>query len=726
MTFLLFSPLLSIAEDTEEIGNGVVVVEPTNDAIELYKRYELNSFRLLTKGTESANPFKQFVVSGTGLLKEIIWALTMSVGKFNAYITGFLFSFDMIEPIKVAMANFTTALSKNMVSLASSIGIIFVALIMVTKFIMEQNIKGAFRVFFVTFGMFLFLTLFSNSQRTQDVFDIFFSIDTAIEREFVKVNPTLNDTNEEEKVIVNNVPGNNETGAVDQPTVSELLASKIFKSNVYDPYLIAQYGTTDTTKIRNRKVKIQNAEYDRIGVLLDNDFSDNQSEKIEEIVTDYESETLKNKTIHYTSAVGNVFAMLFYGITNVVQTVVLVILAAIRVLIQFLQITMFPLSMFLVLLAMFIWIETMVLRIFKVMGMLIFAKAMVSFLVLFYASFVSLGYTAIEGVDNIFGKMITLILYVITPFAFYWLRFFFAGVLTGASGFGTLMLYMRHPRQSYKKDQAKSEQKQAESAERRRKEADRKKEEDKKRQERKADEPQDDNLRKVPATNQNQNEQSQESSARRKENDIEPTESNEDNYSPNSKSSPYSENAKQQAKENLRKVNRSRITSNQSSNQSGRNPNQPGNRDQNKIQKSTDSGSVRRSPKRGQSGVKNPEQLQKLPPRQATTKGTVRSRPQSNRMSVKSDTLKSNDNSKVFNKIPAKTLQRKSIQKNLAQRTASQPTTNKNISNKSIPSTNVRKVTNTTNPNGHIKKPSVKRTMRNGNDLLNPPKGREK
>ncbi|WP_445081430.1 hypothetical protein, partial [Klebsiella pneumoniae] len=78
-------------------------------------------------------------------------------------------------------------------------------------------------------------------------------------------------------------------------------------TNVYEPYLLMNYGTSDVNKIRKKTVKYKDKEYDRINLLLDNDMNSEENDKLMEEVVNYESKDLKNRSIMYYNNWTNTF-----------------------------------------------------------------------------------------------------------------------------------------------------------------------------------------------------------------------------------------------------------------------------------------------------------------------------------------------------------------------------------------------------------------------------------
>ena len=243
LCLLFFSCLLLLSISTpvfaspEGDRNGVVVQETTTDVDRIYERYKDNSFELMTKEMpkESLTGFKETLTNATGTMKNMVWGMVKGIGQFNAEMVKFLFTLDVITPIKEPVQQLTASIASNMLSIAGSIGIGFVTLIMGIKFIGEQRFRKAFRVFGMTILIFTGLSVCKDATTSDSLFHQMFEADKQIEAAFVKVNPVLNGES---------VPESKDGNVDDRmKSAGELMASRIFYTNVYEPYLLMNYGS---------------------------------------------------------------------------------------------------------------------------------------------------------------------------------------------------------------------------------------------------------------------------------------------------------------------------------------------------------------------------------------------------------------------------------------------------------------------------------------------------
>ncbi|EEI11363.1 hypothetical protein HMPREF0348_2134 [Enterococcus faecalis TX0104] len=63
--------------------------------------------------------------------------------------------------------------------------------------------------------------------------------------------------------------------------------------------------------------------------------------------------------------------------------------------------------------------------------MTIFMKGMVGFATIFFASFLSLGFQLSNQTENVWQKILTILIYLLTPLGLYVFRKFFANLVTG-------------------------------------------------------------------------------------------------------------------------------------------------------------------------------------------------------------------------------------------------------------------------------------------------------
>lgn len=428
-----------VTEDKKKEDTNVSINDKTPPAsdTELYSRYKDNSFQLMTKEATSLTGLKASIQNLSGGLKEFIWAGIANTGRFNTAMVGMLFSFDLDTKIKQPILNITASMASGMLSIASSIGIIAVTLIMVFKYIAEQKVRSAFFVFLTTIGIFTTLVCFSSSTRNESISSYVVDIDNKVESTFVTVNPTFS---EETKIDTTNK--NSEQSL---KSASDLIKAKVFRTSIYEPYLIFNYGTSNEKKIREKKVEISGSEYDRIGVLLDNDGDTKNNQEIHEKTVQYESDKLKNKVISYKNNFSLVGQGIFYLVLNIIQMVIYFVLCILRLILVLLRWLLFPLVPVVLLLGMF----NTGINVFKnsakgfitVIGL----KAVVSFAMMFVASYMSFGYSMASEINNPYEKIITICIYLITPIGLYFFRSIIGQMLTGTLKASDLNAVVRHP-----------------------------------------------------------------------------------------------------------------------------------------------------------------------------------------------------------------------------------------------------------------------------------------
>lgn len=429
----------AFADDKQE---GVNVQEVTKDVDTLYKNYQNNSFDLMTKEKTGFNGLKKAISNFSGTIKTFTWEFTKGLGQFNAEMVKMLFSLDIIEPIRGPMQNLTAVIATNMLSVAGTVGISFVALIMGIKFIGEQRFKQFIRVFVMTILIFVGLSILKNASANDSLFTTLFNIDKQVETQFVNVNPVIGDSSipvKEQK------GGELEDSKSRLTSAGDLIASRVFFTNVYEPYLLVNYGTTNLDSIRKKKVEYDGNEYDRINILLDNDISDETGEKIHEEVTNYETDELKNKTVQHYNNLKNTFFLGFYFVVNLIQTAAFFILCFIRIVISVMQVFLLPVLPLLLFAGLFLTEMNVFINYGKGFGMTIFIKSMTSFACILFATFLSFGFQMSNSVDNPWRKILTIVIYLLAPLGIYFFRYFLAGLFTGQVTAGSAIAFATHP-----------------------------------------------------------------------------------------------------------------------------------------------------------------------------------------------------------------------------------------------------------------------------------------
>lgn len=454
--FFMFTQSTPVFAAPELDENKVIVREPTTDVDTIYENYKDNSFELMTQEMEKDTFFgvKEAITNASATIKNFTWAGVKGLGQFNAEMVKFLFSMDVVTPIKQPIQQLTSTIAGNMLSIAGTIGIGFVTLIMGIKFIGEQRFRQALRVFLMTILIFTGLSVCKDANTSDSLFNQMFDADKQIEAAFVKVNPVLNGES---------VPESKDGNVNERmKSAGELIASRVFYTNVYEPYLLMNYGTSNSETIRKKQVEYKDSTYDRINILLDNDVTNDDNVKLHEDVTKYEAEELKNRNIMYFKNLDNTFYGVFYIVVNLIQTIVYFVLCFVRLVIAVLQIFLLPLLPILLLVGLFMTGINVFVNYFKAFGMTIFMKAMTGFACIFFATFLSLGFQLSNAVDNPWQKILTMLIYLLTPLGLYIFRKFLGSLFTGRVSLADAMAFATHPFSTEKKmREAAKEQKAA-------------------------------------------------------------------------------------------------------------------------------------------------------------------------------------------------------------------------------------------------------------------------
>ena len=133
----------------------------------------------------------------------------------------------------------------------------------------------------------------------------------------------------------------------------------------------------------------------------------------------------------YFNNFGNTFYGLFYLVVNLIQTLVYFILCFVRLVIAVLQVFLLPLLPIILLTGLFMQGINVFANYFKGFGFTIFMKAMTGFACIFFATFLSLGFQLSNAVDNPWQKILTILIYLLTPLGLYFFRHFLGNLFMG-------------------------------------------------------------------------------------------------------------------------------------------------------------------------------------------------------------------------------------------------------------------------------------------------------
>ncbi|EJS5844633.1 hypothetical protein NWV25_002862, partial [Listeria monocytogenes] len=246
---ILWGSSITFVQAEETINDKPV----SSDPVTLYNEYENFSFPLMTKDTGSLNPVTQASASMAIAAKNGTWEATKFVGLLNAKATGFLFDFDAMKPIRQPILDITNEMANSLLGVATTLGVMALAVIMIIKFAMEQNFKQVMLVFFMAVLVVASIVTMGNPDRSKAIMNVATDLDTAVAGAFMSNSSALEDGKE---------------SSYTSPGVK--VASNIFKANVFIPYLINNYGTSDINTINKKKIEYNKKEYSRLSLLMNN------------------------------------------------------------------------------------------------------------------------------------------------------------------------------------------------------------------------------------------------------------------------------------------------------------------------------------------------------------------------------------------------------------------------------------------------------------------------
>lgn len=434
---------------SEEKGFPVINEPGTDDKDEIYRRYEDNSFSLMNKEFKSLNKINEFRQNLDSMIKNWIWSAASATGRFNARMVKGLFSLDLANQIKAPFQELSLELANSLISVATTFGIVMVALFMVIKYAMSGRMMDSVKVFLLAILTMTSFAFFSDPKGNDVFFDAVISIDHQLEKALAGVNPNFKPEGQTKFV-----PGQNagESGGEDIDSLANRLAAEVFYNNVYIPYLYMQYGTADEAEIRGKSIEYKGETFDRIGALLDNDSASEAQVSFVEDLTDYEVDELGNTNPIYTNANRWATLAFLYTLTNILQFVIYVSLGIVRVAFQFLLIAIPVFLPVALLFSMIVNGKDILGSYFKGLGTIMFIKGGISLLMVIFMSYVTLAYSVMNTHSNDpLDRVIVFIAWIVAPPFLFVFRRFLAVVFTPgpyASKLTRMSMALRHPIQA--------------------------------------------------------------------------------------------------------------------------------------------------------------------------------------------------------------------------------------------------------------------------------------
>lgn len=401
---------------------------------ELYKRYKDHSFELMTSEIEGSLTSKIGQQIGVGL-KSIFWGIALFFGRATMTLAEFTYAVDITSSLRDFVKVLTESLAVSMTSVAGSIIAAFAVIVLVYRYAMTGKVWAAVRVFGL--AVIIFTCLSALKSYSSEALDFIDNTGDTIEYALLKASPTLD---AEGKIVVEDntaQPAPPTTGKTNEELNAEaseaplkksatILAANNFKNNLFIPYLEMQYGTANVSKIQEKKLEIDGEEYDRIAGLLDNE----GKQPFLEAATTYELDTLENKTVTPSKAMGVAGNSLLFSIVGFFQVIILFIGVILKNIFAFFCYFILPAFVIVLIISLFKSDGSVLIQYGKSAGTLVFMKAGVFFLLLMYSTIISFGFQSTAGKSGI-GRFFMMLLFIFLPVFFYYFRYFFIAAVKG-------------------------------------------------------------------------------------------------------------------------------------------------------------------------------------------------------------------------------------------------------------------------------------------------------
>lgn len=393
-----------------EAAETIQKAQVTEDPLQLYKAYHNFSFPLMTKEAEGLPGFTKLFANLAVGIKNVMWSLTLTLGKMNATSVGFLFSLNILKPFQTMITSITSLLAGSVMGIATTVGVSIVSMVMVLKYAMEQNMRRVWSTLLLAVLVVTALSTLKDDGRANKVTTLVTEVDTAVANAFATVNPTLEGDTDNQSY-----------------TSGQKMRANIFKANVVVPYLTLNYGTSDLDKINEKTITYQDQTYNRAELLMGNADSAKVSDDFVSDVAKIEYDDLNNHHVGYRNSMTQAGLALFFALLNLFQFVVYILLFVLKSMLGFLLLFLMPLSVVLLLYSLFTMNFNPFKNLAKGFFTVILFKGLTTFLVVFYASYMILAYRISDKYDNAFQKIAIILVMMLLPLVIYiWRNFLFS------------------------------------------------------------------------------------------------------------------------------------------------------------------------------------------------------------------------------------------------------------------------------------------------------------
>ncbi|MBJ8113158.1 hypothetical protein JDS99_26665, partial [Bacillus cereus group sp. N6] len=408
-----FVPRTAFAEDAEV--KPKIVKE--GDTVREAEKYDSEQYNLMTYINEKwYMNTNEMLEQWKTAIKDTFWSLNVLVAKLGALIAYNLFSLDIINLMKDAIASIMSSTAK---AITEGLLLTFFTLsggYIVIKSYVRQDWGEFTRIFMRVFlSMVLLFTLLSNASKY-----ITFANEASnyLEGIALQINPTLSSESSSENTTSSGViKSTKELGAI--------LENKVFDAMLFKPFLLLNYNTTNVKAITKE-------DENRITNYLNTSATKEDGVKKRKDIITNEFEKLSNKTINATNAPAQIGFIVINTLSNIGIVVLLFMLALLRIVLQVALIAMLIVFAVVLLASVFPTFENLTTNFLKSFFIIIGYKGFSIFVVIVAIAFVTIGFEMTSNSNNIYYNIFINLLMMAALLVVWFKRQLLVAAATGA------------------------------------------------------------------------------------------------------------------------------------------------------------------------------------------------------------------------------------------------------------------------------------------------------
>ncbi|WP_426981379.1 CD3337/EF1877 family mobilome membrane protein [Bacillus pseudomycoides] len=408
-----FVPRTAFAEDAEV--KPKIVKE--GDTVREAEKYDSEQYNLMTYINEKwYMNTNEMLEQWKTAIKDAFWSLNVLIAKLGALIAYNLFSLDIINLMKDAVASIMSSTAK---AITEGLLLAFFTLsggYIVIRAYVKQDWGEFTRIFMRVFlSMVLLFTLLTNASKY-----ITFANEASnyLEGIALQINPTLSGTSSSENTTSSGViKSTKELGAI--------LENKVFDAMLFKPFLLLNYNTTNVKAITKE-------DENRITNYLNTSATKEDGVKKRKDIITNEFEKLENKTINATNAPAQIGFIVINTFANIGIVVLLFMLALLRIVLQVALIAMLIVFAVVLLASVFPTFENLTTNFLKSFFIIIGYKGFSIFVVIVAIAFVTIGFEMTSNSNNIYFNIFINLLMMAALLVVWFKRQLLVAAATGA------------------------------------------------------------------------------------------------------------------------------------------------------------------------------------------------------------------------------------------------------------------------------------------------------